>query len=104
MLTDLPERIETRKIISEGAVLVAEGKYDQAISLYRELEKIGRTEKMQDKIAEAQKEKKAALILNEAKSLLQKGNKEEALQKITSIPEGTRAAREAHKLLKELED
>lgn len=104
MLGDLPERIETRKIISEGAVLVAEGKYDQAIKTYRRLEKLNRTEKMEKKIAEAEKEKQAAILLAEARALIQNGNQTEAIKKIESIPEGTRAKREASRILKELKE
>lgn len=104
MLGDLPERIETRKIISEGAVLVAEGKYDQAINCYRQLEKLNRSEKMEKKIAEADKEKKASILLAEARALMQNGNESEAIKKIQSIPEGTRAKREASRILKELKE
>lgn len=104
MLGDLPERIETRRIISEGAALVAEGKYDQAITRYRQLEKLDRSEKMHKKIAEANKEKEAAIALAEARALLQKGDQAEAFKKIESIPEDTRAAREGKRVLKELKE
>ncbi len=102
MLTDLPERIETNRIISEGATLVAEAKYEQAISRYQELEKLGRSEKMHKKIAEARREEAAFNLLTEAKELLQEGNQEAAIKKLNSIPDNTRAAREAQHILKDL--
>lgn len=104
MLGDLPERIETNKIISAGAALVAEGKYDQAITRYRQLEKLDRSQKMHKKIAEANREKEAAILLAEARALLQKGSQAEAIKKIESIPENTRAAREARSILKDLKE
>lgn len=103
MLSNLPERIETRKIVSEGAALVAEGKYDQAITLYRNLEKVNQKAEMQEKIAEAEREKQAYIILTEAKAFLHKGDREEALNRIDTIPENTKAAREARRILEEFE-
>jgi outer membrane protein assembly factor BamD (BamD/ComL family) len=104
MLTDLPERIETNRIISEGSTLVAEGKYEEAISRYQELEKLGRSEKMHKKIAEARREETASNSLVEAKKLLQEGNQAAAIKKLKSIPDNTRAAREAQHILKDLRE
>ena len=101
MLTDLPERIETNLIISEGATLVAEGKYEEAISRYQELEKLDRSEKMHKKIAEARREEAASNSLAEAKKLLQEGNQAAAIKRLNSIPDNTRAAREAKRILKD---
>ncbi|HQA07361.1 MAG TPA: tetratricopeptide repeat protein [Syntrophomonadaceae bacterium] len=98
-LTELPERIEVRRIISEGGALVAEGHYDQAINEYRKLADLGREKKMQEKIAQAEDEKHAALSLQRGKQLLSQGNKEEALQVLESIPGDTRAGKEAIKLI-----
>lgn len=104
MLTDLPERIETRRIIGEGAALVAEGKYDQAITEYQKLKELGRAEQMQEKITEAEKEKNSAEIMAEARQLLKDGDQAAALQKLDSIPDGTRVSREASRMLKEIKD
>lgn len=104
MLTDLPERIETNRIISEGATLVAEGKYEEAINRYQELEKLGRSEKMHKKIAEARREETASNSLAQAKKLLQEGNQTAAIKKLKSIPDNTRAAREAQHILKDLRE
>lgn len=56
MLTKLPQKIENKavkQIIGTGASLEAAGKYEAAIEKYRELEKYGRDDTMQDKIDEA---------------------------------------------------
>jgi len=99
LLTDLPERIETRRIISQGAALVAEGKYDQAIGEYRRLEALGRGEKMKEKIAAAEKEEAASEALNRAKALIKAGKPEQAKKILESIPADTRYGREAKELL-----
>lgn len=104
LLIQLPERIETRRIITEGAGLVAEGKYDQAIEEYKKLEELGKKEKMEDKIREAEREKKATEILEQAKESIAKGDLEQAQDLLESIPEGSRAAREAARIQKSLED
>ncbi|MGE5392032.1 MAG: hypothetical protein ACM3PE_13320 [Deltaproteobacteria bacterium] len=99
LLTDLPERIETRRIISQGAGLMAEGKYDQAIKEYRKLEALGRTAKMNEKIETARKEKAAQEALTEAKRLIKAGKPEQAKKVLEAIPEDTRAGGEAEDLL-----
>ena len=99
LLTDLPERIEARRIISQGAALVAEGKYDQAINEYRHLEDLGRSEKMKEKIEAAQTEKAASEALSKGKALIKAGKPEQARRVLESIPPGTRAGREAKELL-----
>ncbi len=98
LLVNLPERIQTRAIISEGGALVAEGKYDQAINEYKKLEEIGQTQKMQEKIQIAEKEKKANQQLVLARQLIKAGRLDDAKKTIESIPPDTRAAREAKKL------
>jgi sensor histidine kinase YesM len=103
LLTDLPDRIQTRRIITQGASLVAQGKYDQAISEYRKLAPLGHRDKMNEKIAVAEKEKKAEQQLKQAKSLLQQGRTEEARATIKTIDSSTRAGIEAQKLLKQLD-
>lgn len=99
LLTELPERIEVRRIVSEGGALVAEGHYDQAINEYRRLGDLGREDQMQEKIAQAEEEKQAALSLQKAKQLLEQGERGEALQVLESIPRDTRAGQEAARLI-----
>jgi len=102
-LVHLPERIQVHEIISSGAALVAEGQYDEAIAKYEQLDELGKTERMKEKIAEAQTEKDAHLQLERARQLIDGGNNEEALQVIESIPPNTRVAREARMLRKSIE-
>ncbi len=104
LLTQLPERIETRSIITEGGVLVAEERYDEAIEKYRQLEPIGQKSKMNEKIKEAEKEKEASVLLNQATELIKIGDKVQAKKILDSIPAGTRASREAGKLKKSIVD
>lgn len=99
LLSDLPQRIETKRIVSNGAALVAEGKYDQAIKEYRNLEDLGRSEKAKEKIAFARKEKNANIQLTQAKAYLENGKPAEAKKILEKIPADTRAGREAKKLL-----
>jgi len=99
LLTDLPERIEARRIISQGSALMAEGKYDQAIKEYRRLEALDRSGKMKEKIAAAQKEKEASQALNQGKALIKAGKPEQARKILEAIPKDTRAGGEAEDLL-----
>lgn len=101
-LINLPERIAVREIISEGGTLVAEEKYDAAIDSYRQLEEYGQTEKMNEKIANAKLEKKAAEQLKLAEEKMAAGDKEAAREIVKSIPPGTRAAVKSRELRKEL--
>ena len=103
MLVQLPQRVEVREIIREGGTLVAEGKYDQAIEEYQRLEKLGQTEKMEEKINLARQEQQAAWQLEEARQKLVQGDQEAARQIIANIEPGTRAAVEARDLRKRLE-
>jgi tetratricopeptide (TPR) repeat protein len=102
LIFQLPERIETRRIITQGGSLVAEGKYDQAIKVYSKLKELGQNEKMKEKIQEAEKEKTAAALLEDAQNLMAKGNQEEALIILKKIPPGTRAANKATKIISEI--
>jgi len=100
----LPERIEIRRIISEGGALVAEGRYDEAIKEYKQLENLGRIEKMNDKIVKVEKEKKASDLLDQAKKLIEEGDVKQAREVLDSIPANTRASREAARLKKSIKD
>lgn len=99
MLANLPERIEIRRIVSEGGALVAEGKYTEAIAEYSKLQELDREDKMKEKIALAEYEQKAALDLQTARQLLDQGYTKEARQILEDIPGNTRAGREARKLM-----
>jgi hypothetical protein len=102
-LIHLPERIQVKKIITSGAALVAEGQYDAAIEKFASLEKLGRSEKMKEKISEAQIEKEAHQQLEIAVELIEAGKKDEAKMIIEALPPNTRAAQESRNLWKSLE-
>lgn len=102
LLLHLPERIESREIISQGGTLVAEGKYDQAIEKYQQLEKLGQKAKMEDKISQARLEKSAQQQLDLAREKLAAGDKQGAREIIEKIPPGTRAAGQARGLRSKL--
>lgn len=102
LLVHLPERIETRVIITEGGALVAEGKYDQAIEKYQGLEKLGQKQKMQEKIDIAQQEKRAEQQLEMAQQKFAAGDQEAAREIIKNIKPGTRAAVKARALRSKL--
>lgn len=103
MLTQLPERIETRRIVSEGGILVAEGKYDQAINEFKKLGQLGKSDDMNEKIAWAEREKLAAARLQEARNLIKANKITEAKKLLDSIPDNTRAYQEAKKVRTNLE-
>ncbi len=104
LLIGLPDRIETRRIISEGGALVAEGKYDQAINQYHQLAGLGRSEQMKEKIHLAEQERAGARLLQEARDLLKVGKREQAKKMLGTIPAGTRAARQANELHQSLDE
>lgn len=102
-LYHLPERIQVHQIVSNGAGLVAEGRFDEAITEYEKLDELGQPERMAKVILEAQTEKLAHQQLEEARRLIDSGQGEEARQLLEQIPVETRAAVEARKLFRELE-
>ncbi|MCX5779660.1 MAG: tetratricopeptide repeat protein [Firmicutes bacterium] len=101
-LVYLPERIQVRGIITQGAGLVAEGKYDEAIAGYQKLGDLGKPVEMEKKIAAAESEKAAHLQLEYARQLIASGYTEEARMIMAALPAETRAAQEAKELLKNL--
>ena len=101
-LIHLPERIQVHRIVSNGAGLVAEGRFDEAIAEYEKLNDLDQGERMQKEIAEAQKEKEARQQLIRAQELLNSGNQEEARRILEAIPAETRAGLEATKIRQNL--
>ncbi len=102
-LTTLPERIETRRIVMKGEGLLADGKYDEAIANYRQLGKIGETDKMNEKIARVEAERKAEEMVEEAKQLMAAGKDKAAREVLQQVPADTRAAQQAVKLMREID-
>ncbi len=101
LLYTLPQRIEVRRIVMEGSELQGQGRYQEAIQRYRDLEALGKSEDMHERIAQAEKESYAAQLLAQAELLQQSGQQQKALEILNSIPPGTRSAVKAGKLKKE---
>lgn len=101
-LTTLPDRIETRKILMNGESLLADGKYDEAIEQYRQLEQTGETNKMNDKIARVVEEKNAEASVETARQLMAEGQYDAAQDILQGVPADTRAAQQAVKLMREI--
>lgn len=101
-LTTLPERIETRRIVIEGEVLLADGKFDEAVANYRKLEQTGEINKMNDKIAVVEAEKAGRSLIEEAELLIADGKNDAAREVLQKVPTDTRAAQEAVKMLRAL--
>lgn len=102
-LIHLPERVEVHYIVANGAGLVAEGKYDEAIALYERLDDLGQPDRMVKEIDKAQHEKEAHLQLDQAQDLIANGQVEEARQVLDGIATDTRAGIEAQKITKKLQ-
>jgi hypothetical protein len=103
LLVNLPERVEVRRITVEGRDLVEAGKYDAAIAEYRKLEKLGKTDEMNDKIQEVEREKSAHRDVELAKQLVKVKDYQEARKLLENIPTKTPVAyRDAGKLLKSI--
>jgi hypothetical protein len=102
-LIHLPQRIKIREITANGAALVAQGQYDEAITLYERLGPLGKPDKMQSLIAEAETEKDAHMQLEKARQLTAEGYQAEAQEIVDALPTSTRAYQEAKELKKQLE-
>lgn len=101
-LVHLPQRIQANIIIRNGAVLVTEGRYDEAIAAYQELGELGRNGTMQKKIAVAESEKTAHQQLEYARELINNGDIAEARQVLEGIESHTAAGQEARDLKQQL--
>ncbi len=104
MLTDLPQRIATHQIVIDGTALLTDGEYEAAADKFSELEQYGDINTMDEKLALVEKEKDAAFLLEQAKVLVQSGEKDQALVLLESVPSDTRAHKEAAGLIKTLEE
>ncbi len=104
ILSDLPQRIATRQIVMDGTGLLAEGKYDDAAKKFSELEQCGEERTMDEKLALVEKEKKANRLLEQARVLINTGEKDKALLLLESVSSETRAHQEAARLIKTLQE
>lgn len=104
MLSTLPDRIEVKNIMKTGTTLEGQGNYKAAIEEYKKLEQYGKIVKMNERIANAEKELKGQEIIKEANELIAKGDIVKAQELLKTVPPNTKAAKEAYTLLKQLEE
>lgn len=98
-----PERLKVKEITREGDVLLAQGKYDQAINKYREMEKLD-ADKAEKKVAVAREQKKFYNTYREARELAERGDKERAVKLLGTIPPTAHVHSEAQRLLSRIEE
>ena len=104
MLTGLPQRITLHEIEIDATVLLTEGKFDEAQEKFSEMEPYVSPETLNKKYTLVEKEKDAALKVEEAGELMEAGEKEKARQLLESVPSDSMAQREAARLLKTLRE
>lgn len=102
MLTGLPERIALHQIEIDASVLLSEGNFDEAQEKLSAMEPYVSPETLNKKYSLVEKEREAALKVEEARELLEAGEREKARQLLESVPSDSMAQREAKRLLKNL--
>jgi len=102
MLKGLPEQIVTHQIVIDGTTLMSEGRYDEAIAEFTKLEQYNDINTMNKKVMAVEKEKESAVLLKEAKEMINKSNKDKALELLEKVPSGTGSHAEASSLIKSL--
>ncbi len=103
MLWGLPEKVAVKNIERQAIIYLTEGKYDQAIDKYRELERYDRQARMEQKIKEANRQKEFAASYQEAQMMAREGNYNEARRILKNIPLEAVVYPQAQELLRELE-
>ncbi|MGE5544845.1 MAG: tetratricopeptide repeat protein [Bacillota bacterium] len=103
MLLGLPEKIAVKNIEREAGIYLTQGKYDQAIEKYRELEHYDRKDRMERKIGEAEKQKGYDASYRQARKMAAEGNYTEARRLLEEIPLEAIVYPQARELLRELE-
>jgi len=102
-MAEFPQKLRVKEITMQGDVLLAQGKYDEAVAKYKEMEKID-PEKAREKMAVALQQKRYREDYLKAKKLVEQGKKEEAKRLLSSIPSTARVHSEARDLLRRLEE
>jgi len=102
-MAEFPQKLRVKEITMQGDVLLAQGKYDEAITKYKEMEGID-PEKAQAKIGVARREKGYQEDYLKAKKLAEQGEKEEAVNILKSIPGTAKVHPEVRDLLRRLEE
>lgn len=103
MLLGLPERIAVKRIEREAGIYLVQGKYDQAIEKYRELERYDREDRMKRKIAEVERQKEYEASYQQARQMVIEGNYTEARRILEEIPLDAIVYPQVQALLRDLE-
>ncbi|MGI6420784.1 MAG: hypothetical protein ACOX0N_00985 [Syntrophomonadaceae bacterium] len=104
MLSGLPQRIAVHQIEMDANILMTEGRFDEAREKFSQLEPYLSPENLNVKYSQVDKEKEAALKVEEARELMEAGKKDQARQLLESVPSDSMAQREAARLLKNLRE
>jgi outer membrane PBP1 activator LpoA protein len=83
---------------------MTEGRFDEAREKFSQLEPYLSPENLNVKYSQVDKEKEAALKVEEARELMEAGKKDQARQLLESVPSDSMAQREAARLLKNLRE
>lgn len=102
-MAEFPQKLKEKEITMQGDVLLAQGKYDEAIAKYEEMEKIS-PEKAREKMAVAVQQKRYSEDYLKAKRLFEQGKKEEAKHLLSSIPSTARVHAQARDLMRQIEE
>ncbi|NLU49197.1 MAG: hypothetical protein GXX09_02130 [Syntrophomonadaceae bacterium] len=103
LVYNFQERLQIKQITRAGDVLLAEGRYDQAIDKYRELEPLER-DKARKKIEAAEAQKEYYRTYLAAKELAERGARQKAIQLLQAIPHTAHVHNQAQKLLSRLKE
>ena len=104
MLSGLPQRIAVHQIEMDANILMTEGRFDEAREKFSQLEPYLSPENLNVKYSQVDKDKEAALKVEEARELMEAGKKDQARQLLESVPSDSMAQREAARLLKNLRE
>ncbi len=103
MLAGVPDKLTVRNIEEQAYTYLVEGKYDQAIEKYREMEPYGPESRMERRIREAEAQKEFNDQFLEARKLVLEARNEEARLVLENIPLNALVYRDAQELLEKIE-
>ncbi len=101
-MAEFPQKLRVKEITMQGDVLLAQGKYDEAIAKYGEMKNID-PEKADEKIEAVQQQKRYHEDYLRAEKLAKEGKDKEAQRILKSIPATARVYPEARDILRRLE-
>jgi len=102
-LYKLPVKTQVWNLNEQGAALVAAGRYEEARQVYRQIGDLGEESTMLRKLAQVDEQESYEAKLEQARKLVQAGQKQQAITLLKAIPPTAGNYREARKLLKGIE-